>query len=133
MDFPWWLIFIPLFIFTFSLRQRKSLSNQEKIIEAIENKNLTDGSVQKRAVIEDPDFGLLYVPAEIKCPMCAEFVKSEAKICRHCKSDISKHLADLRSQVNANNRKKADHFQARFQEKTELNELAEDEDTPHGN
>ena len=25
----------------------------------------------------------------IKCPMCAELVKSEAKICKHCKSELN--------------------------------------------
>ena len=26
----------------------------------------------------------------VKCPMCAELVKAEAQICKHCRSDLSK-------------------------------------------
>ncbi|MCS7485661.1 hypothetical protein UA24_04015 [Marinomonas sp. BSi20414] len=26
-----------------------------------------------------------------KCPSCAELVKSEAKICKHCQSDLNTH------------------------------------------
>ncbi len=30
---------------------------------------------------------------EIKCPFCAELVKREAKMCKHCKSDLTQHSA----------------------------------------
>lgn len=32
----------------------------------------------------------------VKCPFCAEWVKSEAKVCKFCKRDIESEIADLK-------------------------------------
>jgi hypothetical protein len=42
------------------------------------------------------------IPEAIKCPFCAEFVKSEASICRFCQKDISKHVDALKAQIAKN-------------------------------
>lgn len=64
----------------------------------------------------------------IKCPFCAEMVKSEASICRHCQKDISKHLDSLKAQIAKNVEMIARETAAREREnelQAEANYLAE--------
>jgi hypothetical protein len=47
-------------------------------------------------------FGVLFVlfdkaspkeKGEVKCPFCAEYIKKEAVVCKHCKSSITDQIA----------------------------------------
>lgn len=33
----------------------------------------------------------------VKCPLCAELIKADAKICKHCKSDVAEQIRELAS------------------------------------
>ncbi len=68
------------------------------------------------------------MPEAIKCPFCAEFVKSEASVCRFCQKDISKHVATLKAQIAQNVEMEARETAARERENQiqfEANRLAE--------
>lgn len=39
------------------------------------------------------------LPTMVKCPFCAETILFEAKICKHCKTDVSENLARLRQDL----------------------------------
>jgi hypothetical protein len=36
------------------------------------------------------------LPRELKCPYCAELISTEAKICKHCRSDVEQHFSKMR-------------------------------------
>ena len=42
------------------------------------------------------------LPENITCPQCAETVKSLAKVCRFCGTDLVDHVANLKTQISAN-------------------------------
>ena len=41
----------------------------------------------------------LHSPSEAKCPNCAEYIKTEAKICRFCQTNVASHFKDLANQL----------------------------------
>lgn len=41
-------------------------------------------------------------PDEAKCPRCAEFIKFEAKVCRYCGADVSKHFGKIAAEITQN-------------------------------
>jgi hypothetical protein len=53
------------------------------------------------------------MPDAIKCPFCAEIVKSEASICRYCQKDISNHIESLKAQIIKNREEIASETAAR--------------------
>lgn len=40
-------------------------------------------------------------PDTRKCPFCAEIVKIEAKVCKHCRSDLPEYKAESNDSVNS--------------------------------
>lgn len=52
----------------------------------------------------DSRFGLIELPVESKCPNCAEYIKTEAKICRFCQANVSDAFQALANEVASNNK-----------------------------
>lgn len=52
----------------------------------------TSGTQSVRLLNVNSNIGLINGEKHIKCPSCAEWVKLEAQICKHCGNDLSKHI-----------------------------------------
>jgi hypothetical protein len=66
-----------------NLQRHQMLMNQQKQLEEQQKQNAsTQASIR--------------VPQEktYKCPACAEWIKAEAKICKHCRTDVSAAFAE---------------------------------------
>jgi hypothetical protein len=69
-----------------NLQRHQMLMNQQKQLEEQQKQNAsTQASIR--------------VPQEktYKCPACAEWIKAEAKICKHCRTDVSVAFAEKRA------------------------------------
>ena len=107
MNFSWLVIFFFVAMAGVAVRQRRANKTQRKILDSLDPNS--QAAHARRRIIEDPEFGMLKLPEEIKCPSCAEFVKSEARVCRFCQSDISNHIKTLEQEIESNRAKKAKH------------------------
>ena len=59
-------------------------------VSVASNRNLSTTSGYSRRVSEPTS-------EEAKCPKCAEFIKIEAVLCKHCHSDVGEYFAQLRT------------------------------------
>lgn len=68
------------------------------------------------------------LPSTVKCPHCAEFISSEAKICKHCQREVAEEIAALLEARNAEidlEKEQAESERRREQERLEVERAME--------
>lgn len=63
----------------------------------------------------------------VKCPYCAEWVKTEAKVCKHCGRDIEAGIRETLDSLSEEQRRVAEERRLRQDRQRELDELRESE------
>jgi len=82
---PWLVIGFFIALASIAMRQRRS------------NKTLKD-ILERDSVKQDTDFSAFGTTKDgeklVKCPYCAEWIKQEAKVCKHCGRDVAASIQE---------------------------------------